>query len=185
MRSSASATPEQQLAQAYSLAANTPSDINQHVTTLRWLASQCKHVTEMGVRTGVSTIAFLAAQPEVLRCYDIQRYPEWSAIEKLACKTDHKFIVADSRTVEIDETDMLFIDTWHVYEQLKIELARHPPRVRRFIAMHDTVTFGQVGETPPHGGLWAAVEEFLASTSEWKMRTHFENNNGLTVLERA
>ena len=32
---------------------------------------------------------------------------------------------ADVRTVAIAETDLLFIDTWHVYAQLKEELRLH------------------------------------------------------------
>jgi|KBSSwiStaDraftv2_1062776.scaffolds.fasta_scaffold174202_2 hypothetical protein len=39
----------------------------------------------------------------------------------------------------------LFIDTWHVCEQLETELSRHSVRVRRYLVMHDTVTFGEVG----------------------------------------
>lgn len=172
------------LARAYAHACATPSDINEHLPTLRMLASRCEHVTEMGVRHGVSTLALLSAKPRVLRCYDIERYPEWEKIQLLASETDLRFIVGDSRTIDIDETDLLFIDTWHVYEQLKVELARHAGKARKYIAMHDTVTFGARGETPPHGGLWQAVEEFLAASSQFKIKQHYTNNNGLTVLER-
>ena len=35
------------------------SDINEHLPTLYEYACKCKHITEMGVRTGVSTTAFL------------------------------------------------------------------------------------------------------------------------------
>jgi hypothetical protein len=36
-----------------------PSDIHEHLPTLSELARECKHVTELGTRTGVSTLAFL------------------------------------------------------------------------------------------------------------------------------
>jgi hypothetical protein len=50
---------------------NQQSDINEHLETLRDYASQCKRITEMGMREGISTIAFLYAKPETLISYDI------------------------------------------------------------------------------------------------------------------
>ena len=40
--------------------------------------------------------------------------------------------------------DLLFIDTFHVYGQLKRELARFEGQVRRYIAMHDTEVDAEV-----------------------------------------
>lgn len=45
------------------------------------------------------------------------------------------------------QVDLLFIDTWHVYGHLKRELALHAPRVRKYIAMHDTTIDWEVGES--------------------------------------
>ena len=39
------------------------------------------------------------------------------------------------------------------------------------------------GETVGHQGLWAAIEEFLAE-GMFRLKQRYENNNGLTVLER-
>lgn len=62
---------------------NTPSDINEHLPTLRRYAEQCETVCELGVRGVVSTWAFLAAKckkvigvdidwhPNVLECYKL------------------------------------------------------------------------------------------------------------------
>ena len=47
----------------YNNLVNTPSDINEHLPTLRKYAEECDHITEMGVRWIVSTYAFLAAKP--------------------------------------------------------------------------------------------------------------------------
>jgi len=51
-----------------------PSDINEHLVTLRDLAANCAHVTEFGVRKGVSTFALLHGQPNRLISYDIQPF---------------------------------------------------------------------------------------------------------------
>jgi hypothetical protein len=45
---------------------NEKSDINEHLETLRTYAYQCKHITEMGMRDGISTTAFLYANPETI-----------------------------------------------------------------------------------------------------------------------
>ena len=50
---------------------NTQTDINQHLPTLYEYAKKCNHITEMGVRDGQSTRAFLYANPEKLLCYDL------------------------------------------------------------------------------------------------------------------
>ena len=86
--------------------------------------------------------------------------------------------------MELEETDLLFIDTWHVYEQLKTELALHAGRARKWIILHDTQTFGITGETAGHRGLLPALEEFLDGNPVWRRVEHFTNCNGLTILER-
>jgi hypothetical protein len=40
--------------------------------------------------------------------------------------------------VEIEETELLFIDTYHYYAQLKKELKLHAGKISRYIAFHDT-----------------------------------------------
>lgn len=177
--------PATALQQQYDKAAHTPSDINEHLPTLRSLAERCDHVTEMGTRSAVSTSALLAAQPKKLICYDLQRSAAVSDLLRIAGKTDMTFHQADVLQVDIEETDLLFIDTYHVYSQLQNELALHAGKARRFIALHDTTIFGEVGETPGHKGLWPAVTEFLVAHPEWTLLHRYENNNGLTVLSRV
>ena len=94
---------------------------------------------------------------------------------------------------------MLFIDTWHTYRHLSYELEKFSPKVRKYIAMHDTsepwgsddepAYYGPVRKYPPHidlnkRGLWTAVEDFLAAHPEWKLKERHLNNHGFTVLER-
>jgi hypothetical protein len=179
---------------------NTPSDINEHIETLKNYASECEHITEMGVRTVVSTWAFLEANPKKLISIDINPCPIEEAA-KLAgdAGIDFKFIQASTLEIEIEETDLLFIDTWHVYQQLKQEFKLHCDKARKYIILHDTTTFGERGESGsemkinimtnqmeviPFRGLWPAVEEFLQEHPEWKVKERFTHNNGLTVLER-
>jgi hypothetical protein len=137
----------------------------------------------MGTRAGVSTTAFLIAQPDKLVCYDFGKYPQIDRLRALSGPTKFVFHQADVLKVEIEETDLLFIDTLHNYDQLSEELRLHADHVRKFIVLHDTTTFGERGETEGHRGLWPAVEEFLAKGA-FRLKRRDENNNGLTVLER-
>jgi len=178
----------------------TPSDINEHLPTLKAYAEKCDHVTEMGVRWIVSTYAFLAGNPKRLVSIDMQHPSAWGAdisvpiqfAQEIGC--DFSFVKANTLEVEIEPTDMLFIDTWHAYKQLKAELALHQSRVAKYIVLHDTTTYGEYDETSYEAmgpdwkgegiGLWRAVTEFLNEFPEWTIEERFTNNNGLTVLRR-
>jgi hypothetical protein len=47
--------------------------------------------------------------------------------------------------VEIEPTDLLLIDTLHVYEQLQAELRRHAGQVRKYVVLPGTGTHGFQG----------------------------------------
>lgn len=112
-----------------------------------------------------------------------------------------------------DETyDLTFIDTWHVYGQLKRELEKFSKITNKYIIMHDTEIDGIEGETKrPNGlynwlyvgnnldglvnrtkipkheilkGLIPAIDEFLIANTNWIMEKQYKNNNGLTILKR-
>lgn len=165
----------------YARAASTPSDINEHCPKLKELAGRCRHVTEFGMRHGVSTVALLAGRPQRLVSYDLVHDP---IADVLAEWPEFEFRVGDSTEVDIEHTDLLFIDTKHTADQLWRELTRHSHRVRRWIAMHDTVTFGEHGEDGGPG-LLHALKKFLRTHSEWRVVYDAKNNNGLTVIERT
>lgn len=179
--------------QEFQSSKNRKSDICEHLQLLYDLAKDCKHVTEMGVRFGDSTRAFLKAEV-VLRSYDIQLNPKVIELFKAAddAGRDVKYIKADVRQVEIEETDLLFIDTWHSYPQLKQELYLHGNKARKYLVFHDTWTYGMRDESweknrTPIGteGLLPAIIRFMIENPHWKFKEFRTNNNGLTVLERG
>ena len=189
------------LDEKYQHLADTTSDINEHLPTLKKYAEECTHVTEMGVRWIVSTYAFLAARPETMVSIDMQHPSKWKAsiedVENYAneinCK--YKFWQANNLEIEIEETDLLFIDTWHSYKQLKSELELHASKVRKYIILHDTVLFGTQDELNSYDafgwfngfeqkGLMPALNEFLEGNKEWTTHEVFTNNNGLIILKR-
>jgi hypothetical protein len=44
---------------------------------------------------------------------------------------------------------------------MRWKLLMHASKVRKYIVLHDTTTYGLYGEAPGHAGLWPAVKEFL------------------------
>jgi len=157
------------------------SDINQHLPTFYEYGTRVDHITEFGVRSGLSTIAFLHSNPKQLVSYDINPY---SLITSDQCP-NFKFIQTDVLNVEIEETDLLFIDTYHSYWQLTAELKLHANQVRRYIVVHDTETFGYIGEDRQSPGVSQAIEDFVLRRPEWRVVGVWTNNNGLTILKRG
>lgn len=167
----------------YEIRYKTPSDINEHLSTLKHLSSLCKHVTEFGVRGGNSTVALAAGLPKRMISHDINPMPPGIAemIREAGIKFD--FLQGNVLEIGIVETELLFIDTLHTYTQLKAELARHSVMAKRFMVFHDTVTFGNCGEDGATPGLRRAIFEFLNDHPKWVLSEEFTNNNGLMILE--
>jgi hypothetical protein len=177
------------LEQYYNERCEIPSDINEHMPTLKKYADECDHITEMGVRWIVSTFAFLMGKPKKLISIDIDPLETFDnneeALKIIASEynTDFQFILGDTTKIEIEETDLLFLDTWHVYQQVKSELELHAGKVRKYIIFHDTTTFAYDGmDNQP--GIWPAIQEFLDANDEWFILERYTNNNGLTIIKR-
>ena len=130
-------------------------------------------------------------------------------IDELLNKTYHTDLKIDyywlnDLLIHLDhEVDLTFIDTWHVYAQLKRELEKFSKITKKYIIMHDTTVDEWEGETircnwnaheqgaktgflvdEINKGLWPAISEFLEKNTEWELFERFTNNNGLTILKR-
>lgn len=181
----------------------SPSDINEHLPILNKLATKVNHITEFGTRHGDSTIAILAGIDKTnkqLVSYDLFKSNIVNQLETMT--QNFKFIQADTLTIEINQTDFLFIDTLHTYYQLYSELIKHSKNVTTYIALHDTVSYGendepfydsnsevrmsQLIQKTEKQGLKIAINDFLDTEDgkNWFIGQTFENNNGLTILKR-
>lgn len=185
----------------YANASKRASDINEHMETLVKYGSECKHITEMGVRAISTTYAFMKAEPKEIISYDLESpdYYGGSLEEGMevaqSVGIDWKFIQKDVLKVNIEPTELLFIDTFHAYDQLTQELSLHSDKVSKYIILHDTTSFenfdepitslNSLGKPTTGFGLWRAVEEFLEGNSNWELVERFTHNNGLTILGRV
>lgn len=175
----------------YKTRCDLPSDINEHLPTLKKYADECEHITEMGVRWVVSTFAFMAGLPKKLISYDIEPLENWGfkteELVELAKENgiEFQFKIANTLDLEIEETDLLFLDTDHTYNQVKGELSLHGNKAKKYIIFHDTTTFEFKGMNGDTIGLWPAIGEFMAENPQWVICERFHNNNGLTILKRV
>jgi hypothetical protein len=163
------------------------SDIAGHLSALRRYAAQSSSIVEFGPVRCNSTYTLLSGRPKKMRCYDIERFePQFSGVEKAAslCGIDFAFLIQSSTSEVIDPCDLLFIDSTHYYEHCRRELEMQGSRVRRWIILHDTTEFEFTDENRQGRGLWPAIEEFMASTRQWRILERFTHCHGLTVLER-
>lgn len=194
----------------YNNLCNTPSDINEHLPTLYSYATRCETIFETGVRTVVSSWALAYG---LLNNTSTKKYLFLNDIQE--CNITYLLNAAQNTELTIDHAwknnldlqlshrfDMLFIDTWHVYGQLKRELEKFANKINKFIILHDTTTFSTASEASyspqffieqtgwPAAevttGLWPAIEEFLEKNSnDWTLHTRYFNCNGLTILKRV
>lgn len=187
-----------------------PNDINEHLPILYAYAKKCSSVVECGILDVTSSYAFanaLIGTPDnSLTMID----PNLS--EKIEpfldiCNRENVnavFLYTSNLACEPIETDLLFIDSWHVYAQLKRELAHWHASVKKYILIHDTTVDEWYGESVRGNadaqqqsretgfpvneiqkGIWPAITEFLEQHPEWQIIERRTNNNGLTVLSRV
>ena len=203
----------------YLLMCNTPSDINEHIPTLYEYSKKCESILELGVRSGVSTFAFIKGLSENGSNKKQLKSGDLNEISSMLNKTqiityckyyniDYTFLQGNDLDIQIpeqlDETDITFIDTWHIYGHLKRELHKFAPITKRYIIMHDTTLDGVYGETircnwnaekqsketgipvcEINCGLQKAICEFLETNNNWTIDYETEENNGLTILKRT
>lgn len=162
-----------------------PSDIHGHLQYMHDLCVDldAQTVLELGVRTGLSTAAFLHAMDktggrvvsvDVNACTPdptIADHPRWS------------FHQGNDLDFEPIECDVLFIDTSHAYQHTADELARFAPHAQ-VVLLHDTCLAQpeQVGPQPQFPVRKAALE-YLEANPGWGWH-EFEHCWGLGVLTR-
>jgi hypothetical protein len=148
----------------YKQLCDEPSDINEHLPTLKEYASKCARVCELGVRGCVSAVALaqgLVDSPyttneditpkKKLYLFDIMPEVDLSRIEEGAFEKGIDIIDtfgmndldADN---EDDVYDMLFIDSAHNFPHCYEELCKFGSKTKRYILLHDTTIDGITSE---------------------------------------
>ena len=138
-----------------------PSDMYEHLSTLKQYAGRCNTVCEFGTNDLTSTIGLLSGFPKHLITLDLnhpdifaltfepvspnRKEDEKSMVIKLNLETvnkiaadneiDFKFIQTNSLEFSFNSVDLLFIDSLHTYTQLTKELMLHAKKVKKYIGI--------------------------------------------------
>jgi cephalosporin hydroxylase len=168
----------------YEVRCGQSSDISLHLPFL-YDSAQGGTVIELGVRTGNSTAAFLAAGAEVwsVDTEDPAVPGEWHENPRW------HFLCGDDLDPEVlaalpATAGVVFIDTVHTYDHTLAELRAYAPRASRLVLLHDTQWVpGMVDAGTPTGPVAQAIDDYCAEAGlEWRNRP---GSFGLGVIEVA
>ena len=155
------------------------------------------HITQIGIRNCELT-ELLAHPDRHLVCIDTV-YCEKLELLHSKCKS---FIMYQNKN-HITETDLLVIDDWNVYGQIK-NLLQHHHKVNKYIIINNTTLDGEISESVrlnldldeqsikfgyPKAditrGVRLAITEFLTNQSDWRMAYKCTEGKGFTILARS
>jgi len=164
-------------------------DICEHMPLLSELAKGVGHITEFGVRSGNSSLAFLRglaarADAGTLVGYDIdtQLLPDVHLPPHVTWTVHNQSTIKPEFVIE--PTDLLFVDSCHDHPHVLEELLRHSNHVRHLIVMHD-VSPQWTGGFGPLRALLDFMESAPVSQRRWRIAEFHNNNNGLAILNRT
>jgi predicted O-methyltransferase YrrM len=162
-----------------------PSDISHHLPTLSMLIVEfeLRNVVELGVRSGVSTLALLEAATRAGgRVVSVDVEPCVEARRRVAAAgldTGWRFIQMSDLDVPDSDLprpiDLLFVDTTHLYEHTLAELDKYSPHLRpgSWVALHDYTSCD---------GVTRAAREFVAALTPSPRFYPFVHQNGLALI---
>jgi predicted O-methyltransferase YrrM len=136
-------------------------------------------ITEIGTYQGCSTSAWLKCLPKKLTCIDIVKNLDDATFKNAATAAGivFEYIISDCLKLEIDQTDLLFIDTIHTEEQVFKELLLHGEKANTYLAFHDV---NPKKWTTKHG-----IDKWLAVTNtRWTVYFDDNSGDGFLVLKR-
>ncbi len=199
----------------YETSCFTGSEINEHLPVLYELALNCNTIFETGCSGIRSTYALThglinnknKGKKKILLNDELP----CNIIELLYVSADNsinfsiKYKWGNNLKLKIKERfDLVVIDTWHVYGQLKRELELFSKICDKYIVIFFTDTDRIYGESVRKKcnfeeqslisgipveeikkGTQFAIDEFIKNNNEeWKVFIEYKNNNGLTILEK-
>ena len=193
---------------------NTPSDFNEHCYTLENYAKKSSRILSCSYRNNLAGYAFLKGlldnldtNVRELICLDKYDYDTTDIKRRLGnLPITYRFIQGNIlEHVPENKLDIVFIDTLHVYGQLKRELNHFAEYLEPggIFILHDTTVDAEQGEAirtqmniselqkstgfseeELTKGLQPAIDEFLTNNNDFFLEHRYTHNHGLTILRK-
>ena len=164
-------------------------------------------ITEFGIFQGHSITAFLRGNPKKIIGYDIETDKiEYDVLKKFAQEKNIELQIHNGNclNINIEETDLLFLDSIHYYEHVQKELDLHASKVKKYIVVHDVnypydkqvlvwryVSDGSkrptselIPATAKYRKVRQAVEEFIKQNKQWNLYKDINEKSGMMILCR-
>ena len=153
--------------------------ISVHKEIKSLIKGGCDSYTEFGIMQGTTLAAAMFAKPSSVQAVDIdlqwynkanhlfEQYAELNEI-------DLSIIDGNSHDANINEVDLLYIDSVHVSTHLLGELSIHNEKVKKYIVLHDTTHKPELYRTAK---VWCR-------SNPWNITKHDTRGVGYTVLQR-
>ena len=157
-------------------------DVTDHMDKLRTYASQCSHVTELGIANVGSTFAFISGLPANVVSYDASpmEIKEVDRVElaalALANNVTFTFVEEDPIAVTIANTDLLFIHDATDASRLSQELSLHGNKASKFIIVPLFAVDNEAFLT--------AISNFVEANPSWEIAENIQQWCGLVVLSK-
>ena len=174
---------------AYQLFQTHAQDDLQLYTLLRF-ASKCDHVTALTMNSWESTSTFLTAQAKTIRIYNLSAVDP-DVTNKLVAASkeiDVDFSIGPNLG-EIEDTDLLYINTPSEGNYRAMELGKYAQNVRKYIVLPNTVVHAhrasdniKLAEGVKPIGMIFGINHFLQTNDNWFILEHDEVAPGITVL---
>lgn len=157
-------------------------DVTDHMDKLKTYASQCSHVTELGIGNVGSTFAFAMGLPANIVSYD-STPTEMKEIDRteltqlcLANGVNFTFNEVDPLDATIANTDLLFIHDAVDASRLSQELSLHGNKASKFIIVP---LFSVDNEA-----FLTAINNFVEANPSWSITENIQEWCGLIVLSK-
>jgi lactate dehydrogenase-like 2-hydroxyacid dehydrogenase len=157
-------------------------DVAEHMERLKTYATQCSHITELGIGNVGSTFAFLAGLPANVVSYDASpmEIKEIDRVEladlALANNVTFTFVEEDPLDVTIANTDLLFIHDATEASRLAQELSLHGNKASKFIIVPLLSVDNEAFLT--------AINNFVGANPSWTITENLQQWCGLVVLSK-
>jgi GT2 family glycosyltransferase len=159
------------------------SDINELVEDIFNHTKGCNIAVSLGIMKGDAAFALLLGCQHHISIDSNASRDTLNFLNDYFGSKSSSIIQNTYDPIDLEEFDVLFVDSAHTADCVEKELKTHAYKVNKFIIFHDTHTFGDVGEDGGEG-IKKPIYDFLSNNQEWKIIYEANNNNGLIILAK-